>query len=314
MDLIDVTLRDGGHAVNFNWPIEIVKEYYNLISSIDDVTYIEMGYWKQTAKSTNIFYNLNMDHMFEILGESPPKKTSIMIDYHYCNKDLDEYPNVNQNLIGMIRVCSRKSDIDKALPFVESLKDKTGLKVSLNVFNASNYSKEEIDLIAKKVSNYNLDYVYFADTHGSLDFEIDGKRFQDAVKFLTDMDIRVGMHLHDHRGKAYSNFKMLKEIGFTGFDASTRGMGKGVGNLRLENVIRDIDLVKIMKFVLKHEKMFTMRESPYGVITAKNSVTDYYGYHAEKKNILLEEFDDICKNISGVDKDVFNISLLENKK
>ena len=314
MDLIDVTLRDGGHAVDFNWPIEIVKEYYNLISSIDDVTYIEMGYWKQTAKSTNVFYNLNMDHMFEILGENPPKKTSIMIDYHYCNKNLDEYPNVNQNIIGMIRVCSRKSDIDKALPFVESLKDKTGLKVSLNVFNASNYSKEEIELIAKKVSNYNLDYVYFADTHGSLDFEIDGKRFQDAVKSLTDMNINVGMHLHDHRGKAYSNFKMLKEIGFTGFDASTRGMGKGVGNLKLENVIRDNHLVKIMKFALKYEKMFTMRESPYGVITAKNSVTDYYGYHAEKKNISLKEFDDICKNISGVDKDVFNINLLEKKK
>jgi len=62
MDLIDVTLRDGGHAVNFDWPTRVVEEYYDLVSSIDSITYVEMGYWKQTAKSNNRFYNLDMNH------------------------------------------------------------------------------------------------------------------------------------------------------------------------------------------------------------------------------------------------------------
>ena len=311
MDLIDVTLRDGGHAVNFDWSTNVVREYYDLISAIDSVTYIEMGYWKQTAKSENRFYNLNMDHLVGILGENPKKKASIMIDYHYCKKDFDEYPDHSQNIVGMIRVCSRKTDIDEALPFVQALRDRTGLKTSLNVFNASNYTKEEIDEVAKKVRNFTLDYVYFADTHGSLDFEVDGDRFRDAVSMLRERDISVGMHLHDHRGKAYSNFKMLKNIGFTGFDASTRGMGKGVGNLRLENVVKDRDLVNIMQFVSRHENQFTMRESPYGLITAKHSVTDYYGYYAEKKNIPIDKFDKICESILGEDKDVFNMEILK---
>ena len=314
MDLIDVTLRDGGHAVNFNWPTEIVREYYNLISSIDAVTYIEMGYWKQTAKSNNRFYNLNMDCLIDIIGDNPAKETSIMIDYHYCNRNLDEYPKNDQNVVGMIRVCSRKTDIDDSLPFVQSLKDHTGLKVSLNIFNASNYSKEELEEVARKVAYFNLDYVYFADTHGSLDFEIDKDRFTDAVSILRDKEINVGMHLHDHRGKAYSNFKMLANMGFTGFDASTRGMGKGVGNLKLENVVGNKDLVNIMKFVSKYEDQFTMRESPYGLITAKHSITDYYGYNAEKKGISIEDFNNICSNIKGIDKDVYNENLLENVK
>ena len=122
------------------------------------------------------------------------------------------------------------------------------------------------------------------------------------------------MHLHDHRGKAYSNFKMLKDIGFTGFDASTRGMGKGIGNLRLESVVSEDNIVNIMNFASKYEKQFTMRESPYGVITALHSVTDYYGYHAEKKGIPILKFNNICKKITGIDKDVFNIEILERGK
>jgi len=313
MELIDVTLRDGGHAVNFDWPVEVAREYYNLISSISSVTYVEMGYWKQTAKSQNRFYNLNMEKLVEIIGDNPKKKVAVMIDYHYCQKDLNEYPDKNQNVVGMIRVCSRKNDIDDALPFIQRLKDKTGLKVSLNVFNISNYSKAEIDFVAEKVKNYSLDYVYFADTHGALDFELDGKRFKDAVSVLRERNIKVGMHLHDHRGKAYSNFKMLKSIGFTGFDASTRGMGKGVGNLRLENVIEDKELINLMSFIARNEKKFTMRESPYGVITAKHSISDYYAYHAEKNKITIELFDEICKNIKGIDKDVFNMEKIIQK-
>lgn len=312
MDLIDVTLRDGGHAVNFDWKDDVAREYYNLVSNIDDVTYVEMGYWKQFDKSKNKFYNLNIDVLKDLIGDNPKKKTAIMVDYHYCTKDMKEYPDYTQNIVGMIRVCSRKNDLNDSLGFVQNLKQSTGLKVSLNVFNASNYEREEITQVANKVKNFDLDYVYFADTHGALDFEFDGQRFVDAVKILRDHDINVGMHLHDHRGKAFSNFKTLRSIGFTGFDASTRGMGKGVGNLKLENVVKNEHLAKIMNFVSKNEKDFTMRESPYGVITAMHSVTDYYGYYAEKKNIDIIKFDEICQKISGIDKDVFNLSILDN--
>ena len=112
MDLIDVTLRDGGHAVNFDWPIETAKEYFELISEIKEVTYVEMGYWKQTSKTNNTFYNLNLEKLEKITGLNPSKKVSIMVDYHYCSKYLSDYPKKSdQNIVEMIRVCSRKTDI-----------------------------------------------------------------------------------------------------------------------------------------------------------------------------------------------------------
>ena len=50
MNLVDVTLRDGGFTCDFDWPMHFAHEYYNLMSNLG-ISYIEMGYWKQTAKS-----------------------------------------------------------------------------------------------------------------------------------------------------------------------------------------------------------------------------------------------------------------------
>ena len=48
MKIIDVTLRDGGFVTNFDWPIQFAKDYYNTLSEINSISYIELGYWKQT--------------------------------------------------------------------------------------------------------------------------------------------------------------------------------------------------------------------------------------------------------------------------
>lgn len=313
MNIIDVTLRDGGHAVNFDWDLATAKEYYNLISDIDQVSYVELGYWKQTAKTTNYFYNLDQEKVEKITGKNPIKKASVMIDYHYCSKNYEDYPTNKQDAIGIIRVCCRKNDIDEALPFIQGLKKHTGLKVSVNIFNISNYEQQELLSVCQKVMPCGVEYVYFADTHGSLDLTKESEMFVQAVNLLSSANIKVGMHLHNHSGKAFLNYNLLSSIGFSGFDASTRGMGKGVGNLRLEEVISKDKLAKLMAFVLKEEKVFTMRESPYGMITSKYSISDYYAYNAEKMGMEMQEFDTFCSKVSGIDKDVYNSELWDLK-
>ena len=314
LDIIDVTLRDGGHAVDFNWPKELAKEYYNKISEIKEVNLIELGYWGQTAKSNNTFYNLDFEKVSEITNRANKQNVSIMVDYHYCSKNFKDYPDKHQNEIAMIRVCSRKVDIEAALLFANNLKNATGLKVSFNIFNVSNYSRSELLNAVEKIIPYKLDYVYFADTHGCIDMLRDGPLFKDAVKLLNSAKIKVGMHLHDHSGKAYYNYRMLESLGFESTDASTRGMGKGVGNLKLEHIISPENLSGLSELIRKYEGTLTMRESPYGMITSKYSITDYYGYNAEKLGISVTQFDKICKDINGIHKDVYNESKLMRRQ
>ena len=186
MNIIDVTLRDGGHAVNFDWGLEFAKEYYNRLSKIKQVKIIELGYWKQKSKSKKPFYNLDYDYVSKITNGKNLNNISIMIDYHYCSKNFDDYPTNRQKKISMIRMCARKEDFDDAIKFANELKKYTKLNVSFNIFNVANYNKKELEEAVTKVANSSMNYVYFADTHGSMNLDNDLKKFKKSLKILND--------------------------------------------------------------------------------------------------------------------------------
>lgn len=305
IDIIDVTLRDGGHAVDFDWPIAFAREYYNLMCSLTQIKTIELGYWGQTSKSNNYFYNLNSEKVSRITDDRGLKNVSIMIDYHYCSHNIKDFPNVNNKNISMIRMCARKNDLKKALEFGKALKEHCGIGVSFNIFNASNYTAEEINRTIENVLNYPFDYVYFADTHGNMDLTKDWGKFEFAVKLIKDANRLIGFHLHDHSGLAMSNYKELIKRKIDSTDTSVRGMGKGSGNLKLEHVIDKRVLHKLAQFILENDKLLHIRPLVYELITAKYSLTDNYAKQANELQIDLVSFDEICKTISGLDKDNF---------
>ena len=312
MNIIDVTLRDGGHAVNFDWPIEFAKEYYKLMSNTPEVQFVELGYWKQSEKSKKPFYNLDFKTVSDIVGDNVEKKdVSIMIDYHYCSHDTNDYPTIDQNIIGMIRLCVRKEDMKDGLEFGKELKLATGLNVSLNIFNASNYTMGELNDIANKVVNYPFDYVYFADTHGTMELPRDFYKFDNAMTVLKDSGKKMGMHLHDHSCKAIWNYRHLEELGFESSDTSIRGMGKGSGNLKLEFIVDGESLVNVAELIRKHEKLLTITPIPYELITSKYSITDNYAKEAKVLNMTISDFDVFCKSIKGLDRDSYNKELLK---
>ena len=43
MKFIDVTLRDGGHQHNFNWPFGICWTVFRIINSFDEIEFVELG-------------------------------------------------------------------------------------------------------------------------------------------------------------------------------------------------------------------------------------------------------------------------------
>ena len=44
MQIIDVTLRDGGHVREFNWPIKFAQDHYKSLCKIPSIKYIELGF------------------------------------------------------------------------------------------------------------------------------------------------------------------------------------------------------------------------------------------------------------------------------
>jgi isopropylmalate/homocitrate/citramalate synthase len=168
MKIIDVTLRDGGHAVQFDWPLEFARQYYSTLSSINQIDYLELGYWGQKSKSTNTFYDLDLEKVCDVTQKSNRSNVSIMIDYHYCSHEVSDYPTDSQSEISMIRMCSRKEDINEALEFGKELKKYTNIHdhrglamVNYNELIKNNLDSTDTSIrgMGKGSGNLKLEYV-----------------------------------------------------------------------------------------------------------------------------------------------------------
>jgi len=313
MQLVDVTLRDGGFTCDFDWPLEFAQEYYNLVSNLG-VSCMELGYWKQTSKSQNRFFNLNMDTINQITGGQGKNNVCVMIDYHYCSKNLNDYPTSNQNEIKMIRMTARKDMIDDAIDFAVKLRKHTSLDISFNIFNTTNYTDNELNKVLDKVLKSDFEIIGFADTHGYLNLDIDKLKYEQKFKRIKDSGKKTCFHLHNHTGKAYMNYTKCLESPYVDIcDTSIGGLGKGAGNLKLEEVLDNNNALLLNEFINKHyDSLFKKTISPYYMVTGRYGITDNYATQAMKIKLPMNIFNKFCSTISGLYRDNFDKTLLEN--
>ena len=312
LNIIDVTLRDGAHQVNFEWPLDYAKNHISVISKSKTINFIELGYWKQTEKSFHPYYNMDEKFLNTLVEDkSYFKKISLMVDCHYCSHKYLDYPNKDEFGIGLFRVCSRSEDIDEATKLGEMIKNRTGSRLSINFFNISNYSEKNLNSCIQKASDIGADYIYFADTHGTLDLLNDFEKYENLSHKIREKGIIAGFHLHDHSGKAYLNYRLLPKIGFGSTDVSLSGMGKGDGNLKLEYVIDPSENPLIFDLLEKNRSLLSMSPSSYGIISSYYSITDYYAMEAQKRKMLPSKFFELAKYIEGRDKDNYQKGALK---
>ena len=313
LKILDVTLRDGGFTCDFDWPIDFAREYYNLMCELG-INFVELGYWKQSAKSQNRFYNLNQELVNQITGGKGRKNVSVMIDYHYCSKNLNDYPLDNQDEIKLIRMTARKDMIHDAFEFAVDLKKHTNLGVSFNIFNITTYSDDELNRVLDKVLDADFEYVYMADTHGHLDLSKDIERYESKFKRIKEAGRKTGFHLHDHTGKAYMNYlKCLESPYIDSCDTSIMSLGKGAGNLKLENVLDNRKAMLLNEFIFKYyDALFKKTVSPYYIVTGRFGITDNYASQAHRLKVPMKTFVDFCETISGLYVDNFDKNLLES--
>ena len=312
MKYIDVTLRDGGHQHGFNWPLGFVERYLNSINSFKEIEFVELGYWKQSGKFDGPFYAID-EKLLSSICKMTKKTLSIMVDYHYWSHRVEDFPsNINFNELGLIRVCLRKEDVDEGCRFVNELKKYSKCKISINFFNITNYNEDDLAYACKVAAVSNADFMYFADTHGGLDLGKKIQIFNRYTKLIKEIGMIPGLHLHDHSGKAYFNYRNLSNAGFEATDVSLGGLGKGLGNLRLEHVFDLRGREHILDHLIVDKDLFRMPSGPYGTLTARDSITDHYAVEAELKGLTPSQFATQLEGISGYSKDNYDCKILSN--
>ena len=246
LQILDVTLRDGGCVNNFNFG----KGYMNqILHSLEDsnIEYIELGYIDSRNGSednrTQFIDEKCIYHNF-LINKKENTKYVAMIDFGKF--DISKLEPRNPKSIDGIRFCFHKKDrfnmIESCLKILS-----LGYECFIQPMLTLRYTDEElielIEIINSKLSN--ITSLYIVDSFGEMR-SYDIKNYFFLFDKYLNKDIAIGFHSHNNLQLSYSNaieFINIKSERNKFLDSSIMGMGKGAGNLNTELLLEHINLL-----------------------------------------------------------------------
>ena len=247
LQILDVTLRDGGCVNNFNF-----GSYYmdNILNALEDslVEYIELGYIDEingSYEGRTQYIDEKCIYQNFLKSKKSNVKYLAMIDYG--KYDINKLEPKNNFGIDGIRLCFHKKDRYSAIDCINKIIE-LGYECFVQPMLTLRYTEDEliefINIINQKACK--CSGVYIVDSFGEM-------RTNELLKILNifnknlNPDIRIGFHSHNNLQLSYSN--AIEFINFSTdrnliVDSSIMGMGKGAGNLNTELLIDHLNSTK----------------------------------------------------------------------
>lgn len=238
IELVDVTLRDGGIIVDFNFGLKRMQMIKTVLET-SGVEYIETGYIDDKKGSSTERTCFDNEQTIEKTILSTGKKNGViylaMIDYGTF--DVNKLHSRTVNGIDGIRLAFHKENWKSAIEWGKIILSK-GYDLYIQPMVSMRYSNDEFRSLIQ-ACNTELDGAkgfYIVDSFGQMDTVSLIRKLEIADQYLS-MSMKLGFHAHNNRQMAYSN-----AISFVDFnarhdmllDSSIMGMGKGAGNLCTE--------------------------------------------------------------------------------
>lgn len=298
MKLLDCTLRDGGYYNNWDFSEEIIEAYLYAMVSIN-INYIELGFRSLKNEKFSGAFAFTKDSFIKSLNIPEILKIGVMINAKELAEDPIEIFSVLKQIFSskkdssltFVRIATYFQDINKALHACKWLHE-NGYLVMINLMQISDFSKEEIYDVTKKVKEYPLDVLYFADSMGSLNCEKTSEIIYNIQKYW---DGPIGFHAHDNMGRALINSIKSFEEGVVWNDCTVLGMGRGAGNTQTEYLILELEgllknnsninplITLINKYFKPMKEMYKWGTNTFYFLTGK------YGIHSAYVQEMLTD-------------------------
>lgn len=290
-NLLDVSLRDGGHRTNFHFSHTQLR---NILTPLDNsgIDYVEVGY---RNGSLHPIANLGragfcdreyLDDCHSLLKHA---KMAVMAHPKHINEQ--DIIDLQAHGVQLLRLCVSKGHLNEALPAIGFAK-RHYLPVSVNFIHLSYYSDAELTKVVAEVAPYQPDMIYFADSNGSL---LPDRIHSIYKTYLSRYAIPFGFHAHDNLGLAQANALAAMDAGVPFIDASLAGMGKGTGNLKTEFFTAWLHAINHKQYDLK------------AIVKAANYVRDTLGIGCEA--LSMDEFTRGITDLSTADLKAFKETL-----
>lgn len=245
VQILDCTIRDGGYLNNWHFDDKVVRETYGTCSKAG-VDFVEIGF-----RGTEKYFNKGKYGLWRFSPEEDIRRITnnikgarlaLMADYGKI--ELDDFCDAKESVVELVRIAVNKNNLKDAIVLLEQIKNK-GYKVSLNIMGYANYSQAERSNLIGLIKASFMDYVYVADSYGSL--------FPDQIEplfepLLNIPDINVGFHSHNSLQMAFANTLEAIRCGVRIVDSTIYGMGRAAGNLPTEIIIAFLERAKKDKY------------------------------------------------------------------
>jgi 4-hydroxy 2-oxovalerate aldolase len=316
MKLLDCTLRDGGYYTNWTFNDDFVREFVKSLS-MTGVDIIEMGY-KSPLKGGK-YRKCDDSFIGNIVGNDRTDLAFMIDAKDFINGEVDVkllkdiVKPSSESPFNYCRLAITPQQIKEALLMIDLL-DELGYKVIVNTMRVSLLEVPEIRKFCSSLSNTKVVALYFADSFGSLL----PTRVKEIVGIFKETGKDIGIHTHDNLGLAFANSLCAVDNGVEYIDGTLTGMGRGVGNVRTEQLLMyyDYDYKHIIDFI--ENKMLPMKEkynwgwSHNYMLTGLKEIHPTYCQRLQSLLISGSKVQSILNNIDDKDKTSFNESYVDH--
>jgi 4-hydroxy 2-oxovalerate aldolase len=239
--ILDCTIRDGGYLNDWHFELKLVRELYRAHSR-SGVDFVEIGF-----RSTDKYFDpkkygpwrfTTEQLVSEVVKGISGPAVSLMVDFGKV--DIEDIPDRENSIASMYRVAVHK---DKALSAVELcnvIADK-GYTSSIQLMGIVNYTEDDFNQILGALKDSKIDYVYFADSYGSL-LPSDIKGILDR---LSATGKKIGFHAHNNLQLGFANTLEAIKSGVDIVDGTVYGIGRGPGNLPIEILLSYLEKTSV---------------------------------------------------------------------
>ncbi|OGC08504.1 hypothetical protein A2230_08290 [candidate division WOR-1 bacterium RIFOXYA2_FULL_36_21] len=309
IEILDCTIRDGGYVNNWDFDLKLVRETYRALSKAG-IDYIELGYHGVEhffdPKKFGRFRFTSFEDIKSVTGGINGAKIALMVDYgKFDLNDLNQYLGTN---VSLIRLAFHKDKAKEAVNIAGQIK-RLGFLVSVNLMGYISYSTDELNELVFLINQEGIDYVYIADSYGSM-FPHEIKEL--FTPLLKDRNFKLGFHPHNNLLMSFANTFAAIDAGVDIVDSSVFGMGRGAGNLPTEillsyfhqmmpgkyNVIPVLNLIDRF-FVELKEKNFWGYNLPYMLSGINECHPNYAKNLVERKEYDIEDIWNIFEVIKA---------------
>lgn len=248
---MDVTLRDGSYAVDF----QISCALQRLIgTSLEELgyEYLEIGHGMGLgASSPQNGVALHSDQEYLSCAQKYLKKIKYGMFCIPGIADLNDLDMAAEYGASFVRIGTNASEVENSEKYVRRARQ-LGLKVMTNYMKSYTVSPQQFSEQVKKSESYGAEVIYIVDSSGSMQPD-QIEMYYEAIKKVSGLEI--GFHAHDNLGMALCNSLKAAELGADFIDASLQGMGRSSGNVSTElftiNAMKqgykmDIDIKKLL--------------------------------------------------------------------